>query len=344
LIIGEHFVIIQAIYLFFHLPVHCRLLLPLPFSAAPHSPALKTLSKYGRAVKMAGGHWGNREAWLCWAFGAARQQDLPVAPYAFFGEGGSPGANYWLRADPVSVQLARSRLILLAGNAVSLSAEEAAQFVAALNAHFAPQGWHFAAPHPQRWYLRLPVRPDLCTTPLAAANGRDIRDLLPAGADGAYWRRQLNEAQVLLHNHPLNETREADGKLAVNSFWPWGGGTLRENLQAPCTRLFADDPLARGLAMAANLPATPLPAALPQDMAGCGASPLFALEAAHDDPRACLDEWEKNWFAPALAALRRGAFRRLSLLAPGEDAPLEITLNRSDLWKFWRHGALPVSR
>lgn len=328
--------------------MHCHLLVP-PLGSSIADVArheivpegLAALLKYGVITKTAG---KSAEDWLCAAFSLELQQDAPVAPFSLLGDGGVPGDGYWLRADPVTIQLMRNRLVLLADDDNPPSPLEAAEFVAALNRHFSPEGLQFSAPHPRRWYLRLPAVPKLQTHSLAQANGRNIQHFLPFGEDGAYWRRLLNEAQILLHAHPLNAAREAADKPALNSIWPWGGGILSGALSSPYSRIIADDPLARGLAMAAALPADPLPTALPQDVAGCAPSPLFVLEAAHEDPRACLDEWEKNWFAPALAALRRGTFRRLSLFAPGEDATLEITLSRFDLWKFWRRGTLPVSR
>lgn len=326
--------------------MHCRLLVPdwLPPALPPaRLPAgLAALSKYGRITASPG---RETASWLCRAFGVERQQDLPLAPHALLGDGGTPGTDYWLHADPVAVQLMRNQLILLAGDEATPSAEETAQFVAALNRHFAADGLHFCAPHPQRWYLRLPAAPALRTRPLGEVHGRDIRHFLPAGEDGAHWHKLLNEAQMLLHAHPLNAAREAAGKLPVNSIWPWGGGILAQRLSAPCDRLYANDPLARGLAIAAGIPHAPLPSRFPESGGPTAASPLFVMENLGDTMRqsvardANLERLDRDWLAPAVAALRRGIIRRLTLVAPGDHASVEITLTRPDLWKFWRRGS-----
>lgn len=329
--------------------MHCRLLVPnlLP-SAKPGVPVPQTtpeglaiLLKYGQLAKTPG---IDAADWLCAAFGVAPQQDLPVAPCALLGEGGTPGDSYWLRADPVTIRLMRNQLVLIAGSASAPSEEEAAELVAALNRHFAPDGLQFSAPHPRRWYLRLPAAPRLRTHSLAEANGRNIQPFLPAGEDGAAWRKLLNEAQILLHQHPLNQARENAGRLPLNSIWLWGGGTLPAHLSAPCARLYADDPLARGLASAAGIPAAPLPPVLPENEGKIGASFLFVAEHLRDtmwqetDWLNGLERLDREWLVPATSALRQGRLERLTLIAPGESAGIELTLTRSNLWKAWRRG------
>lgn len=328
--------------------MHCRLLvpdlLPPPSPAVSSStpPGLASLLKFGQAETMA----GDINDWLCRSFGVQRQQDIPLAPYALLGDGGTPGSGYWLRADPVTVQLMRNRLILLAGSETAPSAEEAEQFVAALNQHFAPDGLHFSALHPQRWYLRLPETPALRTHPLAEVHGRDIRHFLPEGGDSAHWRKLLNEAQMLLHAHPLNAAREAAGTFPVNSVWLWGGGTLSQDLSAPCDRLYADDPLARGLAIAAGIFDAPLPAKLPENSELNGDAPLFVMQNLGDTMArdAALERIDRDWLMPAATAVRRGVIQRLTLIAGGETATVTVTLTRPDLWKFWRRGTTTLKQ
>ena len=95
------------------------------------------------------------------------------------------------------------------------------------------------APHPSRWYLRIApgVRLPSFADP-ADALGTDLGDALvgPAAGDGAdarRWRTLLTEAQVVLHNHPWNARRAAEGKPPVNSLWFWGGGALPFQVTAP---------------------------------------------------------------------------------------------------------------
>ena len=60
----------------------------------------------------------------------------------------------------------------------------------------------------------------------------------------------LNEAQMVLHAHPVNEAREARGEPAVNSLWLWGAGRAARRARR-WQSVAADDPAvlgARGLA------------------------------------------------------------------------------------------------
>lgn len=326
--------------------MHCRLLVPnLIPSAKSNVPlrpvlpeGLATLLKYGRATKTAGNETTD---WLCAAFGVERQQDNPVAPFALLGDGEMAGDSYWLRADPVTIRLMRNQLVLLADSAAAPSAADAAEFIDALNRHFAPDGLQFSAPHPQRWYLRLPAAPKLYTHSLAEVHGRNIQHFLPFGEESTRWRKLLNETQMLLHQHPLNAAREAAGRLPLNSIWLWGGGTLSPHLSAPCSRVYADDPLARGLAIAAGIPAAALPPALPEHVTGVS---LFVAQHLHDTMwqgeawHLCLERLDEEWLIPATNALRRGKLQQLTLIAPSETATVELTLTRGDLWKIWRRG------
>ena len=41
------------------------------------------------------------------------------------------------------------------------------------------------------------------------------------------WYRLLNEIQMYLYQHPVNQRRQAQGMLPINSLWCWGGGPAR---------------------------------------------------------------------------------------------------------------------
>jgi hypothetical protein len=50
--------------------------------------------------------------------------------------------------------------------------------------------------------------------------------VLAGGADRGVWLRLQSEAQMLLHDHPVNRERAARGWPPLNSLWFWGGGAL----------------------------------------------------------------------------------------------------------------------
>jgi hypothetical protein len=165
------------------------------------------------------------EAAVCQALGIDRQQDWPLAPIALQADGGDPGTEYWLRADPVHLGVMRDRIVLADSQVLELDQAEADALAASIHGHFG-DSFSPLALQPRRWYLRLPHTPQLSTTPLSCATGCDIDPLLPRGPDASRFRALLNELQMLLHDHPVNLRREARGQLPVNSLWLWGGGVL----------------------------------------------------------------------------------------------------------------------
>lgn len=279
----------------------------------------------------------NLEDWLCTEFGVTGQA---VAPVTLQADGIEPGGHYWLRADPVTLHLMHDHLVLQP--ALPIAADEAAQMCAALNGHFAADGLHFLAPHPQRWYLRLAADdPQVATFPLAQAAGKNIRDFLPQGAQALRWHAVFNEIQMLLHAHPLNEARERRGAPAINGLWLWGGGRAGNALRQPAARLYTDSPLAAAFAAVAKVDHMAQP-----EESGSWSDTLVVwdgLRAAlqYDDLgawRDALQHFEEACAAPLLRALGDGRIGQLTLDVPQQNGAQRFVLRRADLWKFWRRG------
>ena len=342
--------------------MHCHLLLPdlfWPDANVPdvyrglELPALQRLLAKGRqeagerrAAALGEDVTASAEDWLCRRFGLEREAGWPIAPCSLLADGGEPGAHYWLRADPVHLRLEGGHLMLADSGAFALSQQEAERIADSLNAHFAGDGLAFLALRPQRWYLGMQQAPALQTTPLAQAAGRSIEALLPRGADAALWHARLNEIQMLLHGHAVNEQREAAGAPVINSLWLWGGGSLPTGLPAACNAVWSRDPFAAGLAQAARVASR----ALPEDAtellrAGAGSGVhailLDQLRAAarYGDAhgwRESLLQLERDWFAPLLDALRQERVGMLSLHGFGPAGRLSSEVTHGDLRRFWR--------
>ena len=332
--------------------MHCHLLLPDLFWPEPdfrdvyrglETPALDRLLAKGRRR-----HAQNAsvEAWLGEQFGVQRQQDWPVAPYSLLADGGEPGAHHWLRADPVHLKLEGNRVVLADSDLLSVSQQEAESLSDSLNAHFSSDGLVFYPLRPDRWYLRVEPAPALETTALPEATGRSIDERLPRGADASAWRARLNEVQMLLHGHAVNEERESAGKLPINSVWIWGGGKLSGAVSAPYAAVWSGDPYAAGLAHAARLSARDLPdtaADLLRASASEGVN-LIVLDqlrgpARYGDAHAwreSLAGLERDWFAPLLEVLRQERIGMVSLHALGPEGVLSAEVTRGDLRRFWR--------
>jgi len=272
-----------------------------------------------------------------------------LAAFSLLGDGGTPGGGCWLRADPVHLRVDRDTLVLADSSVFALGMEEASALVASLNAHFAPM-LEIHAHHPNRWYARLQAPPQSRFRPLAAARGQPITAQLPRGEDGMHWHALMNEAQMLLHDHPVNEAREARGELPVNSIWLWGEGRGEGAAPAvdkrPFRQVLTNDAVARGFGLASGASVAPLPADAATWLAeapGTGTT-LIVLDAlrapaAYDEAEAwqtTAQKLERDWFAPLLAALRAGHIGMLTLNLLADKGGVSAETVRLDLNRFWR--------
>ena len=331
------------------LPMHCTLLIPdlLPPSdlgAGPFAdlrvPYIGTLLARGETTRcppLA------TEDWLCGQFDVPTQPDRPLAALMLQADGGDPLHYYWLCAEPVHLRVDRNRLIV-AARVADYTATEASELVAALNRNFNADGLEFIAPTPSRWYVRTARTPALTTTPLTQALNRSSTHHLPQGADALEWHGVMNEAQMILHTHPVNAERAARGMAAANSIWLWGGGTLPAISTPSYTTAWGGGPVLRALALAAGVARCDLPANSAELLTAADEHPLAALDAPADALRdGDLAGWhdrvntiDKDWVRPLLEALRAKELEQLNLVACNHDNRLETTVTRANLGRFWR--------
>ena len=332
--------------------MHCHLVIPALLPTAEHAlellsdidlPALTQILSRGPATRTTAAGY---DAWWCRQFGVAKQGDWPLAPLRLAADGGEPGDACWLCADPVHLQVNRDQLVLADSGPLGLDIEEAAALVAALNLHFNADGMVFQAHHPDRWYLRLPAAVDLSCTPLFDAAGRSIDTLLPTGADASRFRSMMNEMQMLLFGHAVNEKRENDGRPPVNSLWLWGGGVMPAVERPAIAKLWADESVARGFANVAHIPMddTPADAAEWIKRSSDAGNHMIVLsrlaDAAHrgdsDAWRQALAALERDWLAPLLMLLRSGRISEIVVTGLGDFGVLSVSLGRGEARRFWR--------
>jgi hypothetical protein len=192
------------------------------------------------------------------------KHDLPIAPITCALDNGNAAQGYWLRADPVTMEAGHDAVVIVDHAGFKISSEEAQQLTEEINHHFAQDRaqahWQLIALTPNRWYLRLPHKPDIRTYPLSVVQGRPINQCLPFGQQAKIWHTWLTEMQMLLHNSPVNQTREMRGELPINSLWIWGGGTLPEVPANTWAQLWSNEPLSLGLAKLSKTPRVKTPA------------------------------------------------------------------------------------
>ncbi|MFO7593295.1 MAG: hypothetical protein R6X15_04520 [Pseudomonadota bacterium] len=213
----------------------------------PRLPALQRLLSKGERERLPADYFSSLTELL--PLSQIVSPELPVAPLSAHGDGLEVSDGWWLHADPVHMVADRDQLYLSASEILEVTQSEADSVVAELNHLYQDEGWKFAAPSPQRWYLRLPQALAMHTIPTQAAMGRPVGEVLPQGDDALYWQRVMTEIQMVLHTSPINDRRSEAGLLELNSLWFWGGGELPQaDFQPGFSRVVADDPLVKGLA------------------------------------------------------------------------------------------------
>lgn len=264
-------------------------------------------------------------------------KDLPIAAVTRTLLPGMVRDRWWIHADPVYCQADRDSVVLVADVSEGLSPEERQALTTALSPLFADAGMELQ-PGIDGWFVAAPADIRITTSLLADTLGRPILDYLPRGPDGGFWRRLMNEAQMTLHDIPINQRRISTGKPPANSLWFWGGGQLPS---LPTTRppitTWSDYPLARGLAQLAGTPCQPSPSDA-QDWLGRRQSGdhLVTVRPAVPDGGSDRSSLEETWFAPLYQALKS---RRLDSVTvhPLTGIVYTVTARQAGRWwKFWK--------
>lgn len=251
----------------------------------------------------------------------------PVAAVSRQHARGDAAGSAWLRADPAYVRpdINGARLLAI-GDALQLDEAEAESLLRVLRPLFGDAGMPIEATSPSRWFLRLdPGTPLPALADPDQALGADFFDHLPPGDAGRRWRALLSEAQVTLHQHPLNAERAARGLAPVNSVWFWGAGRLPDRVSSDFASIASDDDAVEAFAGLAGVPVTPLPDAWPAAVAQCAA---YDLRRARRFDLLCA-----RWLSPAVADVRRG---RLAALTLAFDEGMGFLVRRSQALRFWR--------
>lgn len=228
----------------------------------------------------------------------------------------------WLRADPAYIRpdINGARLLGI-GAALGIEQADLDAFLPVLRPLFGDAGFALDAPHPSRWYLRLPREAKLpAFTAPDDALGDDVFEHLPDAPEARRWRVLSSEAQVTLHNHPRNAERMAAGKPPINSLWFWGGGLLPDGITSDATTLYSDDVLLHGIARVGKLDAMPADA-----YANSGNDALVDLRDQRD-PRLLVERW--------LAPAAESASQR-DITFDFADGTL-LVIDARQRWRFWR--------
>jgi hypothetical protein len=256
------------------------------------------------------------------------------------------GDHYWSVAAGCHLIADRDRLMVRAGPEQRLNVDEAEAIAASFNNAFAADGWRLHA-HAGALVLRSGQALPPGLVPLSELSGHYLDDFLPGGPDARQWRALLNELQMLLFEHPVNERRQAASQAPVNGLWFWGCGSAIARLPRVADVIASDAPVLRGIAhLGKAAPMEPVER-LSQLDPSAGDTLAHWREAedalATGDATAwltALARFDQAWAQELLAGLSNGSWATVRLhVAPGEYR--EITRGR--LRRFWRP-IRPVAR
>jgi hypothetical protein len=279
-----------------------------------------------------------RDSWRQWlldgaGLGADPLGRFPAGPCVHADCAVGAASGQWACAAPVHLVTAIDHLQLAAPVPLPLEVGESAALLASLNAHLAGTGFRLHSFPGRGWVCECPPDLDCTAVEPAAAVGRNLREFLPAGRDAARVRGLVNEVQMLLHEHPVNEQRALRGAPAMNSLWLWGFGIADEPRAQAQGVLLTDDAWLAGLWRLHGGEA-----GSPDELRAClrrsaGVVRVAVAPADGDaglrDRLAALDQ---SLLATARTALLEGVVQDLSLRTG--HAVFEVP--GAARWRFWR--------
>lgn len=239
-------------------------------------------------------------------FGQEYGLDLPLAALRFPSETALCADLCYLHADRDCLRLFHRDL--------HVSDAEAAQLQASLKPLLDECQGEWLTYSAKHWGLRLPALPAMQWPAIDTLEGQSINDQLPVGSEQSSWRRLLNEIQMTLFEHPVNQQREAAGLLPVNAVWFSGAAALE--LNADWQYVAGSEALLKPLASLINAGyQQPIDALLKQKHKG---KTLIVLPAFDND-----GDWQNQLeiltqqiFDPLRQQLRRMQLRELHICVP----------------------------
>ncbi|MFD2367287.1 hypothetical protein [Pseudoduganella sp. GCM10020061] len=278
------------------------------------------------------------ELWLSRVLGSGGEAPS-FAHAAMHGYGLDPADGLWFIVHPAHIEIARSHLLLNDVRKLALSEEHSRALFETARPYFEESGLTLAYGDAATWFLRADDWRGLDTASPDAAAGLDISFFMPAGEAAKRFRKLQNEIQMLWHDHPANAAREAAGQTPVNAFWPWGGGG--DAVGVVPVHACAAQPWLDALSAGTGGGKVDSAGDCPADaIVYCDHLSAAAIAGDWSAWIIAMEELERDWFAPTLAALRSGGLSRITLVLSGRDQLLETITTRFAQRKFWRRATL----
>lgn len=318
----------------------------LPAAPAAALSGLAHVARFGERAHLERG-W---RAWVARWLGRAELADLAVAQVAAATAATAMGAapTRWI-ATPVQLLAGLTRLHLPRDGILRLSPGEQVALVGAFERAFAGSPLELRALSDGQLLLTTPELAPIATLEPARCAGGEVQ--VPHGLAAAPLLKLTAEIEMWLYGEPLNEARRRRGAPAISGLWLWGAAGNAAS--APPATAQADSGAAPGAVLACGEDAwlagllrlngaalTPTPEPAQNLFTTAGAERAVAVVPLAGAARAA-ESWsleaaalalDERLVRPALAALRAGALKRLTLIA--NDT--RVSLGRLSALKRWR--------
>ena len=176
------------------------------------------------------------EEFVCHLLGIKPNPDYPVAAVDYQ----KNHTYYYLYADPVYLSLQRDTFFLEKKLTDDFSQDEIRNLCSVLNSAFEDENRTFIINDHGQLFLELKKEPHIKTTSIAHIKRQSIDLFMPQGDEAMVWHAFMNEIQMFLFDHPINQDRVRRGLLSPNSIWFSGGGLMPQGIQNPYTTIFSN--------------------------------------------------------------------------------------------------------
>lgn len=255
---------------------------------------------------------------------------------------------FWLKVDPVQLIADRDSLILVPAKDLGITEDESRALLEAFNVHFAEENVQLEYGCSTSWYLSIVQSVDIETVSIEDLTYKPLNDAMPKGNAATYWKKLINEAQMLFFAHPVNEARREKNLPEINSIWVWGEGMFDENKikQREKSAIYSNNRYLKGMAQKTTnnqffeLNSTQ-GGSLKQVIESNNEHDFICLDNISDSLETlseqewldCLVELDKTYFEPLYQQLKQGCIPSL-LLDLGQKK--RHHLEPKHLNRFWR--------
>jgi hypothetical protein len=194
------------------------------------------------------------------------------------------------------------------------------------------------------WLMRLKnCEPSDCYPHYLSVIGRKANQFIEQSKQALPWYKLMNEMQMFMHQHPINQNRLTTGLLPINSLWFWGAGE-KPKFDDNKAQWFCDDEELIRFADSSNIRHQSLDQLTQtksrENSVVIDLSLLEALKtSSSDNLQAKLEILEETVFKPAMI-LFRSSHASLQLKSAHH---FDLTMTPFSKYKIWRSSKSLIS-